>query len=301
MPGMDAVRRFLELVARELGADDARIEIGLRDPADGCPSCELAGGYRLVAIYDAPDPAQTDRRRERLAVLATTFASTLTEGLAATPAIHTGVELAAGALDETLAILASSVDATAAMVVDRDSPMIWGSSLVPRGPEDADVAAWVSTAAATAARHGLELAALLVDPEVDATLERAGLDDEGRGRISRALGRLHGVGLQRSAAQWRAFVVTMRAIAAARRGDEDAIVGFSSAADREAAAAYVCRGFGGIYRAVLAFDHAYSELHAESALRKALPVIERMVISLPPVDPSPGGGRGQVVSLFPPR
>lgn len=296
---MDATLRFLELVARELGADDVRIQLALREPPDGCPSCELAGGYRLVAVFDAPDAALAEQRRERLAVLAATFGSTLGEGLAATPSIGTGIELAAGALDETLAILAGSVDATAAMVVDRDSPMIWGNSLVPRGPEDADVAAWLSTAASAAARHGLDFAALLVDPNAEAVVAAANLDEDNRARISRALGRLHGVGLQRSAVQWRAFVATMRAIAAARRGPDDAVASFVD--DREAGPAYVCRGFGGIYRAVLAFDHPYSELHAESALRKALPVIERMVMNLPPVDPSPGGGRGQVVSLFGPR
>lgn len=298
---MDAVRRFLDLVARELGADDVRIQFALREPPGGCPWCELTGGYRLVAVYDTPDDSLVEKRRERLEVLAASFASTLAEGLTASPSIGTGIELAAGALDETLAILAGGVDATAGMVVDRDSPMIWGTSLVPRGPEDADVAAWLSMAASAAARHGLDFAALLVDPNVEAALDRAALDDDNRARVTRALGRLHGVGLQRSAAQWRDFVVAMRAVAAARRGPEDAISPFAPPGDRDAGPAYVCRGFGGIYRAVLVFDHPYSELHAESALRKALPVIERLVMNLPPVDPSPGGGRGQVLSMFGPR
>jgi hypothetical protein len=293
---VDALRRLLELTQRELSADDVRVEIGLRDPAAGNVWCELAGGYRLVAVFDVP-PGDLEQRRERLAVLAQTFAATLSSGLEDGPQVVTGTELAVHALDEMLASLAQIVGATAAIVVDERSPMIWGSSLVPRGPEDADVAAWLSTAATAASRHGLDFARLLATPAtVEAELDRSGVDAENRTRISRALGRLHATGLARTATQWNELVITMRAIAAARRGAPDSK---QSIVARDESL-FVSRGFGGIYRVVLVFGAAFSELLADATLIRALPVIERHVVNLPPVDPGPGGG-GHVVRLFGPR
>jgi len=42
---------------------------------------------------------------------------------------------------------------------------------------------------------------------------------------------------------------------------------------------------------VLVFDHSFSELHAEGALVRALPRLERMVLSLPPIEPPPRGAK----------
>ena len=297
---VDPLRRLLELVARELGADDVRIEIGLRSPDARHAWCELAGGYRLIAVFDAAQPDRDDRQA-RLEVLAQTFAATLASGLADAPQVVTGTELAVHALDETLGQLARIAAATAAVVVDEHSPMIWGCSLLPRGPEDADVAAWMSAAAAAALRYGLDLAGLLAAPgDVEVALDRAAVDAENRARIGRALGRLHASGLVRSATQWRDFVVTMRGIAAARRGLPDSKQQVTDTEGLAGALGFVSRGFGGIYRVVLVFDGVFSELHADAALIRALPVIERHVVNLPPVDPSPGGG-GHVVRLFGPR
>ena len=53
----------------------------------------------------------------------------------------------------------------------------------------------------------------------------------------------------------------------------------------------ITRRFGGIYRLALAFESAYSELHAEPTLTRALPSIERLVADLPPIDPTPAGAR----------
>lgn len=297
---VDALHRLLELVARELAADDVRIEVGLRAPEPRHAWCELAGGYRLIAVFDTA-PADLDERRARLEVLAQTFAATLSSGLADAPQLATGTELAAHALDETLAALARIAAATAAVVIDDHSPMIWGSSLVPRGPEDADVAAWMSAAALAASRHGLDLAALLANPaEVDAALNGVTIDADNRTRIVRALGRLHAVGLARTPGQWRDFVLVMRAIASSRRGPADAKQIASTVEGRPDSLGWMSRGFGGIYRVVLVFDGSFSELHAEAALIRALPVVEKHVIGLPPVDPSPGGG-GHVVRMFGPR
>lgn len=293
---VEALTRLLELVARELRADDVRIELGLKPPRESDAWCELAGGFRLIATFD-PAPPDLAERRERLAALAETFATTIDAALTHAPHLGTVAELATHALDETLAILARGVSAVAAVVVDERSPVIWGSSLAPRGPEDADVAAWVSAAAQAAARGGLELATLLVATEpLEPMLVAAGLGAEDRVRIVRAVGRMHGQGLHRTPDEWHAFVATMRAIALARRGAADEKVLPTASDDL----GLFARGFAGIYRLVLVFRGPWSELHAGAAAIRALPTIERMVTALPPIDPGPKGG-GHVVRLFPPR
>ena len=292
---MESLTRLLELVARELRADDVRIELGLRPPREHDAWCELAGGFRLIAVFDHV-PEDLEDHRARLLTLAETFSTTIDAALAHAPHVGTGVELATHALDETLATLARVASAIAAVVVDDRSPVIWGSSLAPRGPEDADVAAWVSAAAQAAARGGLELATLLAGASepLESTLVAAGLNADDRTRIARAIGRIHGQGLHRTHEQWVAFVATMRAIALARRSGADEKV--SSGDDL----GILSRGFAGIYRLVLVFHGTWSELHAEAAAIRALPTIERMVANLPPIDPGPRGG-GHVVRLFPPR
>jgi hypothetical protein len=54
----------------------------------------------------------------------------------------------------------------------------------------------------------------------------------------------------------------------------------------------IARSFAGIYVLVLVFRGAYDEIKAKHAISRALPAIERLVLALPPRDPSPeAGGR----------
>ena len=45
------------------------------------------------------------------------------------------------------------------------------------------------------------------------------------------------------------------------------------------------RGFANIYLLLVVFEGAFSELYVESAVVHALPGIEHLVLSLPPLDP----------------
>jgi hypothetical protein len=112
--------------------------------------------------------------------------------------------------------------------------------------------------------------------------------------VHRAIVRLDSLAYLDSAPSRRRFVLAMRAIAAARRGPADARV-VTAETDP---LGWLARRFAGIYRLVLAFDGQYSELHAEAAIIRALPVIERIVTGLPPFDGPKGG---QIVRLFPPK
>jgi hypothetical protein len=53
------------------------------------------------------------------------------------------------------------------------------------------------------------------------------------------------------------------------------------------------------YQLVLVFDDTYSPLHAEGNVQRALPHIERLLLSLPPVDPVSGGASGAKVIRLP--
>jgi hypothetical protein len=290
---MDALVRFLELVQRELQADDVRFEVAVQPPSEPLVHT-LESGFRIVVV-GARAPADADERKRRLEVLADAFTETLEAAAAQAPTPHMpATSLANHALDETLASLARVAHAFAAIVVDERSPVIWGSSLAPRGAEDADVAAWVSAAAHSATRGGLDLAELMGADAKRRDELIGGLGAEDQARVHRAIVRLDSLAHLDSPASRRGFVLAMRAIAAARRGPADARVGISETDPL----GWLARGFAGIYRLVLVFDGPFSELHAEAATIRALPVIERIVTGLPPFDGPKGG---QVVRLFPPK
>jgi hypothetical protein len=57
------------------------------------------------------------------------------------------------------------------------------------------------------------------------------------------------------------------------------------------------RPFAGLYVIGLAFETAVSEPVALGAILHAMPIIERLVLALPPVDPPPGGASAKVVRM----
>jgi hypothetical protein len=60
---------------------------------------------------------------------------------------------------------------------------------------------------------------------------------------------------------------------------------------------YIARGLANIYSIVVVFSGPFSELHVESAILHAMPMIEELLFALPPVDPPPS--QGQVIRLRP--
>ena len=65
---------------------------------------------------------------------------------------------------------------------------------------------------------------------------------------------------------------------------------------REPDFGYVAQSFAAIYVLVLVFEAPFDELRAERAAVDALPRIERLVLALPPLDPTPEP-RANAVSL----
>lgn len=287
---MQALLRFLEIVRRELGADDVRGEIGGRDPAEGTIWAMTPGGVRVVAVFEST-PADLDDKRVKLKALAESFASlgSIDEHLSRASGHSHSQPPRAGAgheLDDALDVLSQRARASAALVIDDSSPEIWGSSLVPHGPEDVEEALWVTRIGAAVKAAGAELSELVTkEPDqVRAALEGAGDPIT----LARDVERVREMGAR---AIDRAHLLAMRAIAAVRESEG----GEERDRQRSTEVPMIVREFATIYRLILVFDGPVSELHAEAALIHAMPVIERLVTSLPPRDPVSGGAKVAVL------
>ncbi|MFT5355097.1 MAG: hypothetical protein ACI9KE_002313, partial [Polyangiales bacterium] len=122
--------RFLALVCKELGARDARLQLGGK--VDEAALVHSLEAFDVVALFD--DPPSDSQRIElltRLSALVDTFALTL-DGVAA-PVFHKANHKRA-ALDEALEVLIGQAHAQTGFVVDDQSPEIWGCTFEPRGP-----------------------------------------------------------------------------------------------------------------------------------------------------------------------
>jgi hypothetical protein len=218
--------RFLDLVVRELGASDARIEIGGKEPdPDRCLWYGFVNGWRVVALFDGV-PAPTDRSalERRLATMAESFLSTIEQatGSQSVPPSRTPPDIAGRRLDDELTRLTERAAARGAIVFDLASPVVWGASRTESGDDDK----------------------LLED-----TIIRV------------------------------------------RDAQKDLRAGHTSRFQMERDLECFARPFAGLYVLALVCQGAISEPVAVGALLHALPLIERLVLALPPVDPSPAGAK----------
>ncbi len=277
---MDDLARVLALTVQELEADDARLELGGREPPSDVVWCRISDGpYRLVVVYDGPLPQPVDVLRDRLRLLIGSFASTLSA--VRTPPSAPDPQRS---LDDALEVLAQQTRARDALVIDETSPIIWGASDREHGPEDVSDAERAALAWRLAQEAGMDLPAVLAGAIAPAELP----DDLAR-LVTEMLAAAEGA--TRTVEQWSRRLRTFAAIARLRER-AGAHPGSSRWSLRETDFALLSRGFVGIYWLLLVFDDPdFSELHAEAAMIHAAPWIERLVTALPPVDPDGKGGR----------
>lgn len=272
---MDDLLRLLELVRRELEAEDAHVRLGGRRALDSREvAYELRPGCRVVVRFAEP-PARPERTAARLAELAEAFTGTVEQ---AVEGLGSGLPRPTGghALTQTLADLRDATGAAVALVVDRQSPVIWGCSDPALGLRDRPAARLLAGALATLRAQG-----------VDPMDEAAAIDPETAGSAALGLARrsLHAAeraqpgGAARLVATTRTLLALDDAFEAPTRLPEGDEPGLAS------------KGFGGLYRVALVFTRPFSPLRVEGVLRRALPIIERHVLELPPLDPEPKGGR----------
>jgi hypothetical protein len=283
--------RFVSLAKRELQADDVRM-LALGEATPEAPNVlvsRLADGRHVVASFASP-PKDREALERRLSMLASTFA----EALATPPSEKTRARpRVATSLHEELKALASRARALDVVVIDTDSPVVWGCASVAARPR---------------ARNELllrevsdrELSTQVEDesgPLQDLVAEDAPL---------RAIQPVPAESSQIVSQEHEAeedvadeSEATRRAIAAVRR--LPALDGLHKGRHLR----HVERGedhllalsFSGIYILCLVFDGEFDELRAERAAADALPRIERLVLALPPLDPDPPQPMGGVVAL----
>ena len=135
----DDLERFLALVKRELGCDDAQV---VDRPGEGEDARVLLAALpdgRVLAARFAEPPVDAEARRRRLVTLVSTFddlfADTI-ESRRSRPPV-------ASSLHDELSALCARAVALNALVVDANSPIVWGAAhpegLTPRSPDDSAV------------------------------------------------------------------------------------------------------------------------------------------------------------------
>lgn len=277
--------RFLELVRKELGADDARAELGGRAPED--PRLvwkDLAGGWRLVSVFDTP-PADRAAVQAQLDRLVEGFSQTSVHPSSMPPAPT--VDVAFRRLDIALEALRSRTGGVAVVLVDVDSPVLWGSSEPQRHADEVESLVHVGRALDAALQRGLDLDALfaLDAHTLPAHLTELGVAYEQAGLLGRAMLPSDG---DRSTV--RHHLLTSLAVARVRR-KPGAHGHVGRWVCHEKQFGYFARSFANIYLLIVVFEGPFSELHVESAVVHALPSIEALVLALPPFDPPPKAGR----------
>lgn len=284
---VDELLRLLELIRRELGAADVRAELGGQAPDDpSALSTELAPGWRVVALFDAP-PA--DDAAAKLEALVEPFEEVV--GQIEIPKVGLGAAKQRE-LDEELDALAERTGARAAVVFDERSPVLWGCSAPRAAGWDLDAMERARLLARDVAAAGLDPARWLAEGHVpsDETLKAAGIDETVAQRWGHRFTRLAGVAPRWGRAEWQEALQIATAVSAARARCKGGRAP-DRVADHDEDWGLFARGFAQIYLLALVYDGPYSELHAEGPAVRALPHIETLVLALPPVEPPPRGAK----------
>lgn len=291
--------KLLDMLQKRLGAQDARIEIGGRDPSDPrCVWAQLEEGRRVVLVYEET-PRDRAGAEARLLALLESFRETTAQHVPEAPPVRrSALNVARRELDDALAALAERTGAETAWIIDISSPVIWGTSESLADPIDLDALIRTARADQMLAKTGLTWAELL-----------AGTLAEGQTRLREAkpgavalrmlleelevLSRLVERGGLRAAAQRLRAARALTEIRQRAARDRDLV----RSELRGPVIQCFAHAIAGQYQLVLVFDETYSPLHAEANLQRALPHVERLLLSLPPIDPLSGGGSGKVIRL----
>jgi hypothetical protein len=125
-----ALQDFLEVLQRELGADDAYLQLGGKAIDGGGRFFHpIAEGTNIVVAFNEP-PADSAAVRDRLRVLSASFHNTLNSAVAGAARPGPATDYARRRLDEELSSLSERATAVRAFVFDLDSPVIWGASSI---------------------------------------------------------------------------------------------------------------------------------------------------------------------------
>ncbi|WP_394828346.1 hypothetical protein [Pendulispora albinea] len=324
--------RFAALVRRELGAEDVRLikDAEPQSPAANVLYARLLDGTRLAVTF-ARAPENPAALRRRLGMLVGSF--TQTAGGTEDPRLHGRISISRS-LREELRALATRTQAVEALVLDAHSPVVWGATS-QRGPleEPPELSAVLHVVdpfeeGGTVTQLHPERVQQDSEQETKQDTERASeshiplppprtlplpplpdvnspppepsqtkVADTTREASSTKTPSVPPPDLRDlapSAQRALREVRSLPGIDALRKGKA------LRESVRHPDFGYVAQSFAAIYIVVLVFESHFDELRAERALIDALPRIERLVLALPPLDPTPEP-RSNAVALRRPR
>jgi hypothetical protein len=252
------VDRFLALVCRELGAEEAQLldpdQTAVAAADDGRElRCPMVDGRSVVVRFGVA-PADLEAKQRRLEILTSTFDAVVEESSSPERKSRPPVARSLQAELETLCARAAAINA---FVIDANSPVVWGAARPDR---------------------------VVVRLPLPSNPPNAQVPPESQGDVRVALA-------SRRALQ---AVRALPEIAALHKGKH--VRHLRSSGEPP----LLARSFAGIYLLVVVFEGPFDELRAERATLESLPRIERFVLALPPLDPSPDTGAG-VVAMRRPR
>ena len=307
---MDEVsERFLLLAQRELSADDVRLLAPGESPpvAANVIVARLEDGRHVVASFGTT-PTEPEVLTRRLAMLAGTFAEALaTPSKSRMPIVSS--------LHEELKALALRARAHDVVVIDGDSPVVWGCASVSAKPRarnemllrDVSTRELTSRDEPSAPGGGLHAVAASDDsgPLQDATAPTGNLRmapppaESATTLASLDPPHEHDDGAHDEQEEPE---ITRRAIALIRALPQLDLLhkGRHLRHVSRDESSYLVLSFSSIYLLCIVFDGEFDELRAERAAQESLPRIERLVLALPPLDPDPQP-MGSVVALRRPR
>jgi hypothetical protein len=274
--------RFMALAKRELVAEDVQI-LGPDEPppaASNVVLSRLPDGRHVVATFSHA-PNEPDVLARRLGILSGTFAGALSSSPSER---HRARHPIGSSLHEELKALVVRARAADAVVIDVDSPVVWGSATVrarPRARNDLIL-------------RELSQRELVSRPDGESgPLQDVLAPDESSPDAMALAGTPEEEGVTDADPEG-----TRRAVEAVRKHPDLPAVhkGRHLRHVERDAVFYLALSFSGIYVLCLVFDGPFDELRAERAVHDALPRVERLVEALPPLDPEPQP-MGGVVSL----
>lgn len=281
--------RFLSLAQRELSADDVRLlEHGQQPPqAENVVLARLADGRHVVASF-GETPKDKDALTRRLAMLAGTFA----DALANPPSEKTRArQPVVTSLHEELKALAQRARAHDVVVIDGDSPVVWGCASIRARPRARTemLLRDVSDRELSAQDEPSNPSPLHAVPDESGPLEPTA--PTGNLRVAPPPAESAPAVAPHVAEEEEEEEpeITQHAIARIRQLPTLDLLhkGKHVRHVSREGAYYLVLSFSSIYLLCLVFDGEFDELRAERAAQESLPRIERLVLALPPLDPDP--------------
>ncbi len=279
----DAEARLTLILQRDLGASVVRFVRSAEapEPSDKVLVRATSHGPVVVAVFD-DSPPDLDAKARRMEMLVDSFAEMLAPPPSEGPRHRTHVP--GRSLSGELSALVGRADALAALVVDARSPVVWGASHVHEAADSEEDDSEIAKLYRKAAHAGLHFDALVSTPLLDTAHDEENDEgDEGGGHVDELT-------TPERAELWRRVLLVRNALAAARALPHVANLHKGEHLHetvRTPELSYTVRSFATIYMLLLVFDRPFDELRAERSVALALPTIERLVLALPPREPTP--------------